>query len=117
MIIDDFKVKFPELSAGVSDDIINSIIDEYRCYYNFGYDENYYKQSAILYLIAHLLYIKLHPELSNSPIKETLSQSVGSVSVSFSSLSKNQFEAFFNTTPYGQRFLLMRCPSAGAFLA
>jgi hypothetical protein len=111
MILDDFRAKFPEFES-VPDDVINSIIAEYRCYYNFGYDEHCCKQTAILYLIAHLVYLQQNP--TNSPIREASSQSVGSVSVSFGLTSKTAYEAFFNSTPYGQRYLLIRCPVAGA---
>jgi hypothetical protein len=111
MILDDFRAKFPEF-ASISDDVINSLIAEYKCYYNLGYDENCCKKPAILYLIAHLVFLYQNP--STAPIRETSSQSVGSVSVSFSVGSKTNRESFFNSTSYGQRFLLLICPVAGA---
>lgn len=104
-LIDDFKTRFPEFDTAVVDQYFPIIEPTYNCY--FGGDvENACDKEAILNLLAHL--IVLEDRDKQSSLRTTNSRTVGSVSVSYdASANGRSTSGFFDTTKYGQRFLVL----------
>lgn len=109
-LIDDFKTRFPEFPATVVDQYIPILENVWPCYYGRDYDGC--NKEAILNLIAHLMTIETRGGSAAS--RTVASKSVGSVSVSFSaSDSQSQLSGFFNSTKYGQRFMMLASQFSG----
>lgn len=110
-IIDDFKTRFPEFDSGLVDNRLPSLIEEYRCFYNFDYDDC--QKTAILYLLAHMM---TGDSSSSSAASMGIgSKSVGSVSVSYQSGgSSTDRSIWLNSSKYGQRFLMLTANRIGA---
>ena len=107
-LIDDFKARFPQFDPADVDTLWSSLETSWPCYYGFEYGNNDCTDEAILNLIAHLFVIEQDSATSNGPSKDISSQSVGNVSVTFSSGSGDSANSqFFNTTIYGQKFLML----------
>lgn len=104
-LIDDFKTKFPEFDSADVDAAWASLDGEWQCYFGYGYGSAACNDQAILYLIAHLYSSNT---TGNSPTKDVMSKTVGSVSVSYAQAKENdRFSLFFGSTKYGQRFLML----------
>ena len=112
-IIDDFKLRFPppEFSVADVDEKLPSFIDTYTCYYNAEYVTDCDKE-IILQLLAHLLYRQLL--VTQQPIQTASSHSVGSVSESFNSPMSGNLIYFFNTSKYGQTFIMLTSKRIGS---
>lgn len=104
-LIDDFKDRFPEFDPDEVDTYLPELINEYPCYFNCEYGQTDCGDAAILQLLAHMFVVETNP--NTAPYKSTASKSVGSVSVSYNPGSSDYLSQYFNTTKYGQRFLLM----------
>ena len=104
-LIDDFKARFPEFTDAVVDQYIPILEPVWPCYYNKTYENC--NQEAILNLVAHLLVMEVRNGAAS--IQNVASKSVGSVSTSFqaSTASQGQMTDLYNSTKYGQRFLLL----------
>ncbi len=107
-IIDDFKARFPQFDDAAVDLLWPSLEASWPCYYCFEYGNNACTDEAILNLIAHLFVIEQDSQTSNGSQKDISSQSVGNVSVTFSGGAGDSANSqFFNTTIYGQKFLML----------
>ena len=107
-LIDDFKARFPQFDTALVDTLWSSLEASWPCYYGFEYGNNDCTDEAILNLIAHLFVIEKESQTSNGSQKDIESQSVGSVSVTFSGGAGDSANAqFFNVTIYGQKFLML----------
>ncbi len=107
-LIDDFKARFPQFNTDTVDTLWSSLEASWPCYYCFEYGNNDCTDEAILNLIAHLFVIEKASLTSNGPDKDISSQSVGNVSVTYSAGSGDSRNTqFFNTTIYGQKFLML----------
>ena len=105
MLIDDFKARFPEFSTVVVDQFFPLLEPVWPCYYGGSVDDACDKE-IILQLLAHLMVGE--SASSSASVKDVSSKSVGSVSVSYNSASpSSDTSLFWNTTKYGQRFLLL----------
>lgn len=102
-LIDDFKARFPEFATAVVDQYIPILEPVWPCYYNKSYEAC--NQEAILNLVAHLMV--LETTAGNDGPKTVASKSVGSVSVSYAVDPAQNGGSMFNSTKYGQRFLLL----------
>ena len=120
-LIDDLKTRFPDIPTGTIDTYYAALsfsnAEFWKCYFCFDYIQGDCNSEAILNLVAHL--IMTESSGSDSAIKDVSSVSVGSVSESYfegSSVNSSQKD-FFNTTKYGQKFLLLISTSGGAVFA
>lgn len=107
-LIDDFKTRFTEFETSDVDTHIPILEAVYPAYYNAVYDAtNAVIKEAILNLLAHLLTAEL--DTDTDAARPVSSQSVGSVSVSYEARSGGGGTLYdaFNTTKYGQRFLVL----------
>lgn len=110
-LIDDFKARFPEFDEAAVDKYLPILEPVWPCYFNKQYlDCN---QEAILNLVAHLLVMEIRTNAA--PAQTIASKSVGSVSTSYVApvASAGQTTDLFQTTKYGQRFLLLISSSFG----
>ena len=107
-LIDDFKARFPQFDAAAIDSLWSSFEASWPCYYGFEYGNNACTDEAIFNLIAHLFVIEQESQTSNGAKKDISSQSVGNVSVTYSGGGSDSSNVqFFNTTVYGQKFLML----------
>lgn len=103
-LLDDFKVRFPEIDSATADLLVPVYEEVWPCYYGGDYNNACDKQ-AILFLMAHL--VVTDPSVdSDAPLRVTASVSVGSVSESYESAGDNSStNLWFGSTRYGQMFL------------
>ena len=121
MLIDDFKVIFPQFDATLVDTLWPNLELQWPCYYNFPYVVGSYNAQAILNLVAHLFLIESRisgdgQSKPPSPIQAVQSKSVGNVSVSYvaTAPSLSPTDTFFASTIYGQRYLQLIKSRMGA---
>jgi hypothetical protein len=115
-LIDDFKARFPEFDVDVVDQYIPILEGVYPCYYGGDYSDLCDKE-IILNLLGHLLVSETKAGTGN--VKSTQSKSVGNVSISYSAgyASTSERMAWFKTTRYGSRYLLLtRKRQGGVFV-
>jgi hypothetical protein len=106
-LIDDFKAKFPEIDTAAVDQYFPALEQTYHCYYGGNVDVPCEKE-AVLWLIAHLITLDSQGATTSAPTRNTSSRSVGSVSVSYETDTSGRRDAgWYNTTRYGQRFLML----------
>lgn len=107
---DSFKARFPEIDSSIVDAKFQFAIDEAACYYTQSCLGDTCNETALCMLVAHLIVIDNNP--SSSPYKDKASQAADGVSVSFVAglTNPDDQELFFNTTKYGQRFLMITKP-------
>lgn len=103
--IDDFKARFPEFDTAKVDTAIPNIVPTLPCYYGAEYGSDVCDDQIILMLTAHLFTLETSTGIGSR--KDTTSKSVGNVSVSYAAGRDSDLTQFFNTTKYGQQFLLM----------
>jgi hypothetical protein len=114
-LIDDFKLRFPEIDPALADTLVPVYEGVYPRYYGGLYtDES--EQEAILLLIAHL--VVTDPSYTGSgsaaPSKDIASKSAGSISVSYSAgATGSDFKAWLNSTRYGQLFVIVTSSNMG----
>lgn len=107
-LIDDFKARFPQLDPVCVGSMWPSLGVSWPCYYCFEYGVSACTDEAILNLIAHLFILEQGSQESSGSNKDISAQSVGSVSVTYAGGgSASQNTQFFNTTIYGQKFLML----------
>lgn len=112
-LIDDFKSRFPEFDDAVVDQYLPVLEPVYPCYFGGNYEIPCDKE-AILNLLAHLLV--LEERTKQSSLRTTQSRSAGGVSVSYDASANGRDTAgFFDTTKYGQRFLVLTQSNVGGF--
>lgn len=104
-LIDDFKTRFPEFETATVDSKWSDLESLWPNMYGATYDSGTDKDdSAILYLVAHLLKVSQ----GSSPAMASSSKSVGSVSVTHVlDANMGDRKSFFNSTKYGQMFLML----------
>jgi hypothetical protein len=112
-LIADFKVRFPEFDSTAVDLAWPNLDAVWCCYYGGSYVSGTCVGNAILNLIAHLFVVGSNT--SSKSVKAVASWSVSGVSESFTGgATPSAFSEFFNTTKYGQAYLLMIANSRGA---
>ncbi len=118
--VDDFEARFPELVERYTSELVEDTIPllepSFIIYYGLPYGNNPKSDQAILMMAAHLLIVQLAS--SSNQFNQFSSNSVGNVSGSFF-LPQNTTElrTFFNSTKYGQQFLLLiRSRQGGVFV-
>ena len=111
--IDDFKARFINFDTAVVDSFFPIIEPLTAVYYGGDYDDNAFDKEVIMQLWAHL--ITIESNATSAAVRSVASKGVGSVSVSYEA-SKPQSGnlALFNTTRYGQQFLLLTSKNQGA---
>ena len=110
-LIDDFKTRFPNFDTTTVDEVLPTLENVWPCYYGGSYNLECDKE-IILNLLAHLFISETAS--SNESIKGVASKSVGSVSTSYVANSQqNSNTDFFNTTKYGQRYIMLTSKNAG----
>lgn len=114
-ILDDFKARFPEIDPSKADTLIPIYENIYQCYYGGQYSVPC-DQEAILLLLAHL--VVTDPSYSNgsstAPSRSMASKTVGSVSVSYDAIESGSNQTvWFNSTRYGQMFLMVTANNIG----
>lgn len=110
-ILDDFKIRFPEIAEADADLYVPILSEVYQAYFKGDYDNN---KEIILNLLAHLLVNEKNS--GSSSVKGASSKSFGNVSVSYAdSLASNSFESWFLSTKYGARYLMLIRSRAGAY--
>ena len=116
-LLDDFKGRFPEFPEDVADTYVPPLDGVWQFYYGGDYDVPRDRE-AILNLVAHLALMDsgTASDTTAGGYRQATSQSVGSVSVSYSTgADETATDAFYMATRYGQRFLMLRRYSVGAF--
>lgn len=115
-LIDDFKARFPQFDSAEVDLYFPALESSYQCYYNVEYVAGNCDAEAILNLLAHLFTLEKSSQEGNSSAQKSVaSQSVGNVSVSFNSGTFSKSSEFFNSSIYGQKFLMLTRKNHGAF--
>jgi len=106
-LIDDFKARFIEFETATVDTYLPILEPVYPAYYALSYTASAVTKEATLNLLAHLLVMET--STSSASVKDVQSKSVGSVSVSYANATQAGGELFdfFNSTKYGQRFMLL----------
>ena len=115
-LIDDFKARFPEFDTADVDQYLPILEPIWPCYFGGDYTDPCDRE-ATLNLIGHLLTTELQAGSGN--VKSTQSQSVGNVSVSYSPgyAAISERMAWFGTTKYGSRYLMLtRKRQGGVFV-
>ena len=114
-LIDDFKTRFPEFEADKVDELLPTFEGVWQCYYGGDYSRKC-EREIILNLLAHLFV-----EASSTSVegtKETASETVGNVSVSYvsgaASGGMNRLWPYFGSTKYGKQFLFLINRFSGA---
>lgn len=104
-LIDDFKARFPEFDTATVDQYIPILEGVYPCYYGGAYEGC--GVEIVLNLLGHLLTVETQTG-AGSP-KSTQSKSVGNVSINYSEgyAANSERTAWFKTTKYGARYLLL----------
>lgn len=111
----DFEAKFPEF-VPLDQTIFDNAVEMYPCIYGAQYCESNCNQcqlcdnQIILYLIAHLYWIDSRTfggNPSQSPVNNVSSKTVRDESVSFQYGDTDNNTLFFNTSKYGQRYLIL----------
>ena len=115
-LIDDFKAKFPnDFTEQQVDDNWANLDPEYLCFYRANLNIACEK-SAALYVIAHLLYLSL--QTSKASFRLATSTTVHDVSVSYATPANiDDLHTFYNTTRYGQLFLMITSSKIGPMFA
>jgi hypothetical protein len=110
-LIDDFKARFPEFATATVDTYLPILEPVWPCYY--GKEYTACNQEAVLNLVAHLL--TLETTAGSASAQTIASKSVGSVSVSYAAgvTATTELQAFFKSSKYGQRFLLLTSRNYG----
>lgn len=109
-IIVDFKARFPEFDETVVDTYLPTLIDVYPCYYVGEYTGC--GVEIILNLLAHMLVQETSS--GSASLKDESSKSVGNVSVSFGlAETKMERNAWFRSTRYGMRYLILTAHNHG----
>lgn len=112
-LIDDFKSRFPEFDTTVVNTKFPLIENVWSCYYGGSYSQVCDKE-IILNLLAHLLTTEINT--TSGSIKGVASRSVGSVSESYATPSNQGSQTdFFNTTKYGQRYIMLTQKNKGGY--
>lgn len=112
-LIYDFKSRFPNFDTTVVDAKLPILETVWSCYYGGSYDNDCDKE-IILNLLAHLFINETSSK--DSSIKGVASKSVGSVSTSYVANSQqNSNVDFFNTSKYGQRYLMLTSKNIGGY--
>ncbi len=118
-ILDDFKARFPEIDPTKADAIVPRYENIWPCYYGGSYS-NPCDQEAVLLLMAHL--VVTDPSYtggsSSAPNRSVASKAVGSVSVSYDAVESGSNQTvWFNSTRYGQLFLVVTAKNIGPSFA
>jgi len=113
-LIDDFKARFPALSAVAIDATWANLEKAWPRFYGFEYGSSEDIDEIILQLIAHLFVVASSP--TSGPVMAKGGQSVGSVSVTWNTPpAASQRQSFFGSTQHGQMFLILTVARQGAF--
>ena len=112
-LIDDFKIRFTEFQESVVDQYIPILEPVWPCYYGGSYDDSCDKE-IVLNLVAHLLVAETAS--GSTTVKNTQSQSVGNVSVSYApGMASSSFrDDWLGSTKYGQRYMMLTRSRSGA---
>jgi hypothetical protein len=113
-LINDFRQRFPEFSQTDIDLYVPILSGVWQCYYGGEYDEDdACSKEIVLNLVAHMLVSELSAGSGN--LKSLQSKSVGSVSASYAPglTVDSERKAWFSTTKYGLRYLLLTRPRQG----
>jgi len=114
-IIDDFKAMFPEFDSSLVEQHWLHVNGARRCLYGGNYD-NERDKMIILYLIAHLLQLRIEQIATaeegrgaNADAgRQVTSRSVGSVSESYAQTPVNTTEnSLLESTSYGRQYLML----------
>ncbi len=105
-LLTDFKARFPNIAAATADQFIPILEPVWPSYWGGDYDTPN-GQEIVLNLLAHLLVAETSTSDDNT--KTVQSQSVGSISESFAPgfAPASDRVAWFNTTKYGMRYLVL----------
>ena len=114
MLIDDLKDSFPDLDEYIIDKYLPIYENRYKTYYNANYGINSDDNEIILNLLAHLI-TTANNQSDGSNVRQVASESVGGVSVSYTTNQLNSLESFFNTTIYGQTYLMLTKRNGGIY--
>jgi len=116
MLADDLKSKFKDLDPRVIDRYLPMYENSYKCYYGANYGRNSCDDEIVLHLLAHLIFTA-DKQFDGTAVRQTASESVGSVSVSYATPtapSTNE-DMFFNSTIYGQTYLMLKSKNIGCY--
>jgi hypothetical protein len=117
----DFKARFPEFRGEDIDSGLPILLNFWQCYYPCEY--NGCDKEIVLNLLAHLFVTSPNAPINVSEIGKNTgtlkSESVTSTGISEtyadSSVKGNQSHDFFNSTVYGQRFLMLTMGNVRAY--
>lgn len=109
----DFESRFPEFDQADIDTYLPGLVEIWPCYYGGDYEDC--GKEIVLNLLAHLLVSETSQGSGN--LKSVQSKTAGSLSVSYSEsgMEPGQRNAFFRTTKYGTRYLMLTANRSGAF--
>lgn len=104
-LTDDFMARFAEFDYATVSQYIPMLGSVYPCYYGGAYEGC--GKEIILNLLAHLITVETQKGFGNPRI--TQSKGVGNVSVSYSEgyASTSERDAWFKTTRYGAKYLIL----------
>jgi len=105
-LIDDLKSRYPNIPTDLIDSNFVTYEAIYNIYYNAEYGQNKTDDEIILNLLAHLIVSEENTK-NGENISVVSGESAGGVSRSYIANAMNQEDKFFNSTIYGQKFLLL----------
>ena len=95
----DFRDQFPEFNSS-ADDVVNRILAEALLIHSA-------RPLATLFCAAHLLKYNEQVAAGSTPATETSMRKAGPLSSSSITQATDGWQAFFTSTPYGRRFLIL----------
>ena len=120
-LLDDFKTRFandPSLDLVAIENNWQAYDPVYMCYYCYEYpSSDTCVNEAIFQLIAHMSIVEGDGTNGGgvAPIKDIESKSWASESVTYGAVdNQSPFYNYFNSTKYGQRFMMIIRPNQGA---
>jgi len=114
MLVDDLIAKFPDIDQTIIYKYFPMYENTYSCYYNANYGSNKCDDEVILHLLAHLI-VTANNTKGGIPVYQVASESVGNVSVSYVPTPLNSGDSFFQSTIYGQTFLMLIKKNQGCY--
>lgn len=102
----ELKARFPELDGTAVDTAWSNLSAMWPYYYGLSYSSS--NSEIVLNLIAHLFTVETSAATSAAPSRQVSGRSVDGQSVSYAAPAVvDATAAFFGSTIYGQRFLLL----------
>ncbi len=111
-MLTDFLATFPEFDPDTVEAEFPTLLAIYPAFYNYIYGQSPTIDTAILWILAHLFYVRQLP--GGRHVNQFLSNGVGSTNGSYNvHASPTETRSFLQATSYGQIFWKMSSKRQG----